>query len=101
LKRNPWQCDEHCVALDLGAGGEGGARRVAIVRSGTYQVVQLLPDKPGTFVNDAIPPASPLTEESTVEIREVPRRFIFVDGKPVGPPLSDPSTPLEASPPPR
>jgi hypothetical protein len=100
LRRNPWQCDEHCVALDLGP-GEAGARRVAIVRSGAYQIIQLLPERPGTFVSDGIPPASPLTEESTVEIRDVRRRFIFIDGKPVGPPLDETSTPLEASPSPR
>ena len=32
LKGNPWQCQERCVALDLGP-AEGGGRRVALVQA--------------------------------------------------------------------
>jgi hypothetical protein len=101
LRANPWQCGQFCVALDLGP-GEGESRRVAIVQSGTYQVVQLAPGKAGVQVNDTAPAGNELTDQSKVEVREVPRRVIFIDGKPVGQPLLEASTaPLEASPPPR
>ena len=42
------------------------------------------------------PPA--LTPESEVEIRTVEKRYIYVDGRPIGPPLDDASA-LEAGPP--
>ena len=74
---------------------------MAIVRSGAYEVVRLVPDRPGFVVNDKLPARTPLTDRSTVEIREMPRRFIFIDGKAVGQPLPEASTPLEANPPPR
>jgi hypothetical protein len=98
LKGTPWQCADRCFALDLGP-GEGGARRVAIIQSGTYQVVLLAPGKPGVLAMDTTPVGGPLTDQSKVEVREVPKRYIFVDGKPVGPPLPESSTPLEAGPP--
>jgi len=100
LKANPWRCQERCAALDLGT--VQGGRRVAIVEQGSYEVVRLAPGKPGTQEEVAVAeyaPDGPLTDKSKIEIREVPTRFIFVDGKPLGPPLKEPTTPLEASPP--
>lgn len=85
LKGNPWQCDERCVALDLGP-GEGG-RHVAIVQGAGYQVVTLNPGRAGVQAPEVAPAAAMLGESSRVEIREVPKRYVFIDGKPVGPPL--------------
>jgi hypothetical protein len=99
LKGHPWQCQERCVALDLGV--VDGFRRVALVQPGQYDVIRLASAKEAVEESNMVFPGQPLREQSQVEIREVPTRFIFVDGKPVGPPLREPSTPLEASPPPR
>jgi len=85
LRGNPWQCQERCVALDLGL--EGEKRRVAIVQGAGYQVVLLNPDGPGVQEPEVAPAAVILGEDSRVEIRQVPKRYVFIDGKPVGPPL--------------
>lgn len=95
LRGNPWQCQERCVALDLGE--EGGRRRVAIVQGGGYHVVMLDEELGGVQAPEVAPAAVPLRDESVVEIREVPARYIFVDGKRVGPPLDA----LEGEPAPR
>jgi hypothetical protein len=96
---NPFVCEERCVAIDLGPAEDGG-RRVAIVESAGYKVVMLNPERPGVVESEPAAPAIPLGENSTVEIREVPARYIFVDGKPLrqGP---GSYAPLEAPPPPR
>ena len=99
LKGNAWQCQEQCVAVDLGP--EDGGRRVAIVQGSGYQVVVLKPGQPGMFAPETAAAAVPLGEDSTVEIREVPTPYIFIDGKPVGPPVPRPTAPLEGSEPPR
>ncbi len=99
LKGNPWQCQDRCVALDLGV--EQGGRRVAIVQGSGYQELLLKPGQPGTFAPETAPAAVALEDGSTVEIREVPTRYVFIDGKPVGQPLESPTAPLEAGPSPR
>jgi hypothetical protein len=86
LKSNPWTCTETCVALDLGPESNGG-RRVAIVQGSGYQVIELKSGLGGPSVPEAASPLVPLRENSTVEIRSLPRRYIVVDGKPLGPPL--------------
>jgi len=100
LKSTPWQCEERCVALDLGTDPDGG-RRVAIVQGTGYQMLVFKPGEPGVYASDPAPPAVPLNSDSTVEIRELPTRYIFIDGKRIGEPLGLPPAPLEASPPPR
>jgi hypothetical protein len=85
LLTNPSACTEFCVALDLGS-GETGKREVALVSSVGYERVSLPDETPKVgSAKYEIPPK--LGPTSTVEIREVPTRYIFVDGKPVGPPL--------------
>jgi hypothetical protein len=84
LVTNPWLCDEMCVAVDLGA--KDGSRRVAIVESDTYQTVVLGP-APVQPAPIKTPRFAPMTAKSTVEIREIPTRYVTIDGKPVGPPL--------------
>ncbi len=99
LKGNPWQCQERCVALDLGASPDG--RRVAIVHGAGYQEVILKPGQ-ARVPPEVAPAAIPLEEDSVVEIRELPTRYIFIDGKPLSRPLDEPlAAPLEGSPPPR
>jgi hypothetical protein len=61
----------------------------------------LRPDIDGPSTPEADPPAVPLKEDSVVEIRESPARFIFIDGRPLPRPLDSPATALEGGPPPR
>lgn len=96
LRANRWQCGEYCVALDLGR-STGGAREVAIVTGSTYQQVRLLPDGGGVQAPQVTPAAVPITARSKVEVRTIGRRYITVDGKPVGPPLDDAAEPLEGA----
>ena len=84
LKSNAWQCRESCVALDLG--GTDGRRDIALVSGSGYERVSLPDQTPDVgSAKYQVPPR--LGPSSKVEIREVPKRYIFVDGKPVGPPL--------------
>jgi len=93
----PWQCDERCVAIDLGPDKLGG-ERVAIVQSGVYEVVVVKPGQSATAIARDAAPTVELKEGSTVEIREVPTRYIFIDGKPLGNPLDEPTAALEGQP---
>ncbi len=84
LVANPYACSERCVALDLGE-AEGGGRRIAIVRSDSYEQFVL---KPGTALERAAmdaEPRAPLGPDSVVEVSEA--RVIRVDGEPVGLPI--------------
>jgi hypothetical protein len=98
LAGNPWQCNERCVALDLGPEEQFGGRRVAIVQGGGYEVVVLKPGQAAAMLPEVAAPAVTMEDSSTVEIREVPKRYVFIDGKPVGPPLEEPTAPLEGQP---
>jgi len=93
-----WQCDVRCVALDLGE-DELGGRRVAIVQASVYEVVVLKPGQSAIAIDRETVPTVALNAGSTVEIREVPTRFIFIDGKPLAKPLEEPTAPLEGQPP--
>ena len=98
IRSNPWTCQQRCVALDLGM-APAGKRRAAIVGGAGYTEVALPFDPSAPEVAPARPAAPALGPASTVEVRNVTRRQIFVDGKPVGPPLDDAS--VEVPPPPR
>ena len=56
---------------------------------------------PGSSSSASADTFDPLKDASKVEIRELTKRYIFVDGKPLPQPLEDDATPLEGSPPPR
>ena len=93
LQANPWQCDKGCVALDLGV-AEDDRQEVAIVQGNGFVSITLPttpePDKAQGFeVTTTLPnvPAVKLDDNSTVEIRTVEKRYIFVDGKPLDRPL--------------
>lgn len=98
IRANPWACQQHCVALELGAAAEG-KRRVVIVSGSGYSVVALPFDPMAPEVAPARPTRPKLSPTSRVEVRDVTRKQIFVDGKPIGPTLED--TPVEVKPPPR
>lgn len=84
LVSHPYQCNDRCVALELGESKEG-ARRIALVQSGSYQVLLL---KPGGALEPPQPvpmPEATLGPNSVVEVSEAP--VIRIDGKTVGLPL--------------
>jgi hypothetical protein len=86
LTADRWRCRERCVALEIGPAPDG-RRRVALVEGAGYQVFLLGEGKPATAEPEVAPAAVAVSDRSNVEIRELPRRFIVIDGKPVGPPL--------------
>jgi len=86
LVADRWRCRERCVALDIGQGPDG-RRRVALVEGAGYQVFLLGEGKPATAEPETAPAPVAMTASSKVEIREMPKRYIVIDGKPVGPPL--------------
>lgn len=97
LRANPWDCPDYCVALDLGR-ADHGRREVALVSSTNYTRVLLPTNREAPRPPEVAPAVKPLGPDSEVEVRTVERRYIFVDGRPVGPPLEDR---LEGMPPPR
>ena len=100
LRTNSFLCDSFCIALDLGPGENGGREVAFIMNGGRYQRVNLPSGvlEPRTEVAPAA--TTKFGPDSVVEIREVPTRYIFVDGRAAFPPLDDATT-LEGSPPPR
>ena len=104
LRSNPWACSERCVAIETGSARDG-KRKVAIVDDTGFEEV-VLPFTEATPAAIAIAVETPasgkeFSENSTVEIRTIEKRYIFVDGKPLRDPLEDAATPLEGNPPPR
>lgn len=89
LRANAFACQDFCVALDLGSDDEG-RREVALVENGRYMRVALPAGTPEPAL-DVVPPAEVpgFGPSSEVEIRTVPERYIFVDGRKVGPPIGN------------
>ena len=100
LRAHRWECGDYCVAVDLGAGTDG-AREVALVNGSSYQRLRFPANGAGERAVETTPAAPPLTPATKVEIRSVERRYIFVDGKPIGEALDRPVQALEGPPPPR
>jgi lipoprotein signal peptidase len=86
LRANAFACREFCVALDLGVNDEG-QREVALVENGRYMRVALPAGTPEPTTEVAPAPQPAFGPSSEVEIRTVPERYIFVDGRKVGPPV--------------
>ncbi len=97
LVANPWACEERCVALDAGRTEEGAARILIVQGSGYQEIIATSPDMAPIRAPEAAPAAVKLEKGSKVEIREVPKRYVFIDGKPIGQPIDE----LEGAPPPR
>ena len=92
LRAKPWICSERCVALDLGPARDGG-RKVALVNELNYEEIAL---PSGTEVVPELAHV-PIRADSTVEVRTVQKRVIYVDGKPLPPSTRRLIGPLEAS----
>ena len=84
LVANPYQCQDRCVALDLGE-ASGGGRRIAIVQSGSYEELLLKPDAALVRAPVVAAPAITMRPDSVVEVSEA--RVIRIDGKTVGLPI--------------
>lgn len=85
LASHPWVCSDTCVALDLGPTPEG-KREVALVSGSNFEQVALpAAERPV----EVAPAAVPLKPDSEVEVRTMEKRYIFIDGKPLGRPLED------------
>ena len=86
LRTNSFLCDSFCIALDLGP-ARGGGRDIAFVMNGRYQRVSLPSGVhlPSTEVAPAA--AGNFGAGTKVEVGTIEKRYILVDGKPVGPPL--------------
>lgn len=98
LKTNSYLCQNSCVAVDLGP-LPNGHRKVALVQGSGFTEVDLSASGGNELVN--APDVPELKPGSTVEVREVRRRYIFVDGKPLGLPLGIDASPLDGARPPR
>jgi lipoprotein signal peptidase len=88
LRANAYVCQEFCIALDLGTNADG-QREVALIESGRYARIAL---PAGTLEprTEVVPEAHPgFGPSSKAEIRTVPERYIFVDGRKVGPPIGN------------
>ena len=86
LREKPFFCQTYCVAVDLGGSAE--RRSFALVRSGAVNEVTM-----DTKVNKQVYSDNKIwprvTPESTIGMRTVEKRYITVDGKPIGPPLDN------------
>ncbi|MFN6936250.1 MAG: DUF4153 domain-containing protein, partial [Tsuneonella sp.] len=86
LRSHSFMCQSFCVALEIGPSDDGG-REVAFVTVNEYQRVDLPRGTVGP-----VTPAAPVAEpsfgpRSQVEVKTIEKRYIVVDGKPVGPAL--------------
>ncbi|ANY19940.1 hypothetical protein A6F68_01424 [Tsuneonella dongtanensis] len=86
LRSHAYLCPEFCIALDLGPHKDGG-REVAFVMNGRYQRVALPQGtlEPTTEVAPA--GARAFGRDTRVEVQSIEKRYIVVDGRPIGPPL--------------
>jgi len=95
LVANPYLCEQRCVAIDLGARGRN-LREFALV-SGSGYIRIVLPLESPEVAQPARTEPPKLGPDSKVEVRTIERRHIFIDGRPIDPPLDE----LEGAPPPR
>ena len=88
LESQSWRCRTICVALDLGPGSVDGSRDVVLVEQGGYEPLTLpLAMRSGLQRSAVRPFPPPLDGNSKVEVRELTRRYVTIDGLPLGPPL--------------
>jgi hypothetical protein len=87
LKSQPYSCQDACVAIDLGP-LPNGSRKVALVSGSAATMLALTATETKEITNSdkALPTLKP---GSKVEIREIPKRYVLVDGKPLPMPLDD------------
>ena len=86
LREKPFFCQSYCVAVDLG--GSAKRRSFVLVRSGEVNKVTLdTKTYKQVYPDTKVWPR--ITPESTIGMRSIEKRYITVDGKPVGPPLDN------------
>ena len=87
----PWQCRDYCIALDRGFDAKG-RRKLLVVRQSGHS--WLLVEPSGAVISDArareVPSPDELGPDSKVEVREVSRPFVVIDGVPASNPLEEP-----------
>ncbi|WP_095012792.1 DUF4153 domain-containing protein [Tsuneonella mangrovi] len=90
LRTNPWSCNVNCVAIETGKANDG-KRIVAIVQGVDFVQVTLpvVAKEPSKVLAAKAYEGPSLKAGSKVEIRDVQKRYIFVDGKPLDRPLDD------------
>jgi len=100
LDANPWACSDYCVAVDLGLAADG-RREVALVQRHGYERIALGDAKiaPDVPAQTAATEWTELQDDSRVEIRAEQVRYIYVDGRRMGPPLeeTEPRAPIVRS----
>ena len=85
LKTNWFMCGKPCLAIELGKLPNGDRQVALINRTSGFFKLELSPTGAGWPVAD--PETPELQSNSRVEIREIPKRYVFVDGKPMAGPL--------------
>lgn len=95
LRTDPYGCTEYCLAIEVGR-NDRGDREIALIEGSTYSTY-ILRDGPPTVEADAARAVeaaeaaaegmAELEEGSEVEIREITRRYIVVDGVPMAQPV--------------
>ncbi|HEX9807390.1 MAG TPA: DUF4153 domain-containing protein [Alteraurantiacibacter sp.] len=88
LKEQQYACRERCLAIDLGLGVDG-RREVALLENYGSRLLAI-PAGDGQEIAEVRPPqetGGPLEESSDVEVREIAKRYVFIDGKPLPQPL--------------
>lgn len=91
LRGDPYSCTENCLALDVGL-NERGERVIALVEGRYYTLYVMRETSPAgeaPIIDAAAERSAQLRDGSEVEIREVTRRYIVVDGVPMGRPLDE------------
>jgi hypothetical protein len=87
LARNAWYCDTACMAVEVGREGDG-RRNIALISQSDQPILRVqLPEGRAQTWPDPAENDSDYRSGSSVDVREVPTRYLFVDGKQVGEPL--------------
>jgi hypothetical protein len=94
LRNQAYICQNYCVVLQLGENPDG-TMRVAVINRRDFRIENIgIPTSSGSPQEPRQEPPE-LAEDSVVEIRSVPTDYIFIDGAPLGRPISDQSPPID------
>lgn len=89
LTTESWRCAEACIALDLGRNADG-RREIALIEGYGFERFAL--GGPNGRADPVFPAAReeafpPFTRDAEVELREEPRRSIYINGRRIGVPV--------------
>lgn len=94
LRNQAYICQNYCVVLQLGENPDG-TMRVAVINRRDFRIENIgIPTSSGSPQEPRQEPPE-LAEDSVVEIRSVPTDYIFIDGAPLGRPISDQPPPID------